>query len=155
MKRFLVIGILATTGCVTSQYAAEKSICETKPSWVEYAHCLNTIGAAYYGGDPLEREMTAYRNILIEKVQNKRITPAEAEYLRQKRWNEAKRQYNATGNYSSPNNLNKVIQQNNDRMMEVMKTNKQNTRPPAPIATQKRTECRPNHLGGGFDCTTY
>jgi len=155
MKKLLIVGVLALTGCVTNEYAAEKSVCENKPSWVEYAQCSNRIGAKYYGGDPLENEMIAYRNLLIEKVQNKQMAPAEAEYLRQQKWNQAKQQYNTPNYYSGSGNLNAVIQQNNDRMMETIKNNQQNTTTPAPLPTQTKTECRPNLLGGGFDCTTY
>jgi len=155
MKKFLMIGVLALTGCVTSEYDAEKSVCENKPSWVEYARCANKIGSQYYGSDPLEREMIAYRNLLIEKVQNKEITPKEAEYLRQQKWNQAKQQYNTPNYNSGSGNLNAAIQQNNDRMVETIKNNQQNSTAPAPVYTSPTTtNCEPDGYGG-MRCTTY
>lgn len=155
MKRILVLGIFVLTGCVTDQYAIEKSACENRPSWIEYAQCSNRLGVKYYGDDPLEREMIAYRNLLIERVQNKKITTAEAEYLRQQKWDQAKQKYNAPNYYSGSGNLNAVIQQNNNRMIEVMKNNQQNAPAAAPVYTSPvTTSCNPNGYGG-INCTTY
>lgn len=154
MKKYMFIGFLALTGCVTTQYENEKNICERQPSWVAYAQCSNRIGIKYYGDDPLEHEMIAYRNLLIEKVKNNQITPKEAEYLRQQKWNQAKQQFSTPNYYSGSGNLNNAAQESNDLLMQTIKSNQQNVQQPAPTSPT-RTECRPNLLGGGFDCTTH
>lgn len=149
----MIIGMLFLSGCVTSQYASEKEMCEVAPTWVEYAQCSNRIGMKYYGNDPLEHEMIAYRNLLIEKVQNKQITPTQAEYLRQQKWTQAKQQYNTTS-YSSLSMPSTVVQQNHDLMKEVIKNNKPAPIPEPTYKSLKTTTCEPDGLGG-VRCTTY
>jgi|GEM_PF-3054941 len=156
MKIFFVFALFVLTGCVTDQYVSEKNMCEHKPTWVEYAQCLNRIGAIHYSDDPLEREMIAYQNFLIEKVQNKQMTPAEAEYLRQQKWNQAKQQHSTPNYYSGSSNLNTTIQQNNNLMMEAIKNNQKNSAMPSEplFKSPTSTDCNPNGYGG-ITCTTY
>jgi len=147
MKKLLCFGFLFLSGCAFDGYTDEKQLCESKPSWVEYAQCLNRIGMVYYGNDASEHTMIAYRNFLIEQVQTKKITPAQAEYMRQEKWEQVKQ-----GIYSPPPRFVKRI--NSDPALIPVIIPQSVPTPLPVIKSPERTECRPT-LGGGFDCTTY
>jgi len=139
---------MVLSGCAFDGYTDEKQLCESKPSWVEYAQCLNRIGMVYYGNDASEHTMIAYRNFLIEQVQTKKITTAQAEYMRQEKWEQVKQ-----GIYSSPPpRIAKHIESSPELLPVIIPQPNRISEPI--IKNSERTECRPN-LGGGFDCTTY
>ncbi len=149
-----VFASLLLSGCVTTGYTSEKEVCEVKPTWVEYAQCLNVIGSKYYGDDLTERRMIAYRNLLIERVQRKQITEAEAEYMRQEKWSQAKRETNMPNYYTPPSGASAARSSSNSLLLEAIKNNQQQrTTMDLELKSLTTTDCQPNGYGG-IRCVT-
>ena len=150
------------------------SACENYKSWVEQSECKNRVvnSEPRYRNNRFFQEIVAYRSLLIEKVKANQLTEAEARYALVQKVSEIDRQVakmraedrrldliereqDMRAHQDRMNRMNAVIQQNNDRMMETIKNNQQNTTTPAPVYTSPTTtNCEPDGYGG-MRCTTY
>ena len=125
-----------------------KQTCQHITVWLEKMECFekSLSGNNRYRKATNYREIMAYMRVLIESVKSGKMTEAEAKYAYEQKLSEAKRQLAEKD----------ALQRNNDRLMETMKNNQQNSQKPAPVYTNPTTtKCRPNRFDGGFNCTTY
>lgn len=136
--------------CRQEQMDRALNICETRKAWVEMTECKARVMISYRN-DPFTQEIFAYSMLLIEKVNNRKMTNAEAEYAIQQKVAEVNQRLSGI---RAENRQLDLIEREQD-MRAHQERMKRMYQKPAPVLTPTKTECRPARgLEGGFDCTT-
>lgn len=147
--------------------------CGTRKTWVDKTQCKRGVITTYQPS-PASNEVSAYAGLLIEKVKDRKMTTAQAEYALQQKISEVnqrvdqaysdqrhidliERQQDMQNTQERLNRQNEAREKASDPLIQTMKgiQNRQNAQPAAPvIQSPTTTNCRPDGFGG-VTCTTY
>lgn len=160
--------IFEVRDCEQERINNEQNACEAQKTWVEKAECKTSL-MTKYRNDPFTQEISAYNRLIIEKVKSHKMKNAEADYAIQQKIAEVNQRLSAI---RAQNRQLDLIERQQDALarQQIMERDQKQdqmlldnfnrrsiqtpTSPPL-IQNPERTECRPNVLSGGFDCTTY